>query len=270
MQKPTHLLDASQKLKEELPALPDPLQSPLGDLAKSLEKLGAAIQQQPDLRWEDGRLFASLPLQRVKVTGDRKRPLNAFAITFPQASAWALISVVMTFSLTLVRARTDGTWLRLRLAPLTPYRIVLGKVILCFLAALGSLTILFAIGWALGVRFHDGRLLLLVGLCAAFCFSGLTVLLGSLGKSEEETSGWGWAVMLIFSMLGGDMIPLAFMPSWMSLLAQVSPIRWAVFAPEAATWRGASWGQVWPSLMLLSRFGLGSLAYGGARLSRQV
>lgn len=264
----TNPLEASQKLKKEL--VPDPLQGPLGALAESLEKLGTAIQAQPDLRWEDGDFSDRPPFQRVEVTGDRKHPPNAFAITVPQASAWVLIFVVMSFSLTLVRERADGTWLRLGLAPLTTNRIVFGKAAACFVITLGSLALLFALGVVLGVRSHNWFLLLLVGLCTAFCFSSLTMLLGSMGKSEEEAAGWGWAVMLILGMLGGAMVPLAFMPSWMNLLAQVSPIRWAVFALEAATWRDASWGQVWPLLALLGGCGLVSLAYAGKRLSRHL
>ncbi|MGQ9835585.1 MAG: ABC transporter permease [Thermoanaerobaculaceae bacterium] len=270
MQQPANLLEASQKLKEELPALPEPLHGPLGTLAESLEKLAAAIQLRPEVSWEEANPFTKPPFERVEITGDRKRPPNAFAITVPQASAWALISVVMSFSLTLVRERTDGTWLRLRLAPLTSYQVVFGKVTACFLTAFGALALVLAIGVGLGVQPHNWLLLLLVGLCTAFCFSGLTMLLGSLGKSEEEASGWGWAVMLILGMLGGAMIPLAFMPPWMRLLAQGSPLRWAVFALEAATWRGTSWEQVWPLLVLLSGCGLVSLVYAGKRLSQQV
>jgi ABC-2 type transport system permease protein len=63
------------------------------------------------------------------------------------------------------------------------------------------------------------------------------MLLSVLGKTQEAASGIGWAVLLIFSMLGGGMIPYFIMPSWMHTLSHLSPVKWSILALEGAIWR---------------------------------
>jgi ABC-2 type transport system permease protein len=36
------------------------------------------------------------------------------------------------------------------------------------------------------------------------------------------------------------MMPLAFMPGWMSKIGMISPVRWGIMAFEGALWRGFS------------------------------
>jgi ABC-2 type transport system permease protein len=100
---------------------------------------------------------------------------------------------------------------------------------------------LFAVGRLFfGVRPTSWVLLSLAAVCAASGFVGIMMLVSVLGKTEQAAAGAGWAVMMPLTMLGGGMVPLFVMPSWMATAGNVSPAKWAVLAFEGAIWRGFS------------------------------
>ena len=56
----------------------------------------------------------------VEVTRERGDvPQSAFEITFPTAMIWGLMTVALSFAVTIVKERTQGTLLRLRIAPIS-------------------------------------------------------------------------------------------------------------------------------------------------------
>ena len=106
-----------------------------------------------------------------------KRPRSAFDITFPQAMVWGLMSVAMAFAATLVRERTQGTLLRLQIAPVTRLQLVAGKGFGCFLTCMIVMTVLLVFGYAvLGVRVGSPLYMALAMVCTAACFTGLMMI----------------------------------------------------------------------------------------------
>jgi ABC-2 type transport system permease protein len=180
------------------------------------------------------------PLEIVDVTRDRSRdPRSTFDITFPQALVWGLMSVALGFAITLVRERTSGTLLRLRMAPISRTQLLAGKALGCFVACLLTMTVLMGFGaLALGVRFDDVPLLLVAMVCTAACFTGLMMTVSVMGKTEAAVAGSSWGLMMPFAMIGGGMIPLIAMPGWLQKASQVSFFKWAIVAVEGAVWRG--------------------------------
>ena len=47
-------------------------------------------------------------------------------------------------------------------------------------------------------------------------------------------------VLLIMAMVGGGMVPLIAMPSWMQTFSNISFVKWTILAVEGAVWRGFS------------------------------
>jgi ABC-2 type transport system permease protein len=98
------------------------------------------------------------------------------------------------------------------------------------------------------------------------------MLLAVLAPSERGGAGLGWGVLLVFSMIGGGMIPLMFLRSWMKSASVISPIRWSVQALEGGVWRGSSLAQVAiPCGVLLTigvlGFAVGARAFRGSRMA---
>ena len=98
-------------------------------------------------------------------------------------------------------------------------------------------------------------------------FVGVMMLLSVLGKTERSADGIGWAVMLVFAMIGGGMFPLFIMPDWLEVLSNVSPIKWSILALEGAIWRDFTFRELLQPYLVLAAFGLVSF-FIGARLFR--
>ncbi len=215
------------------------------------------------------------PFQRPKfevhnVADNRVRPHSAFEVTFPQALIWGLIGCVTAFAMSIVTERTHGTLIRLRLAPLSQTQIIGGKGLACFIAALGVCIILIGIGYVIfGVRIADPLKLALAIVASSICFVGIMMVISVLGKTERAVSGAGWGIMLVFSMLGGGMIPLFAMPSWMVNIAAISPVRWGITALEGAIWRGLTYQEMLLPLGILVTIGVVSFYVGVTILSRR-
>ncbi len=94
------------------------------------------------------------------------------------------------------------------------------------------------------VRVSNYFYLLAAIACTAFCFVGVMVMVSMLGKTEHAVGGAASASMICMAMLGGGMIPLFFMPGWMQVVSNVSPVKWGILALEGAIWRGFSWSEM--------------------------
>ncbi|HET9253115.1 MAG TPA: ABC transporter permease [Candidatus Eisenbacteria bacterium] len=204
-------------------------------------------------------------LEITAVTGQGDGPRSAFEVTFPSAMMWALIGVCMSFAISIVQERLTGTYLRLRLAPISKAQILAGKGLAAFLAALGATVLLLAFGsLVLGVRIASVPKLAAAVLACAFCFVGLMMLISTLGRTHQAVAGAGWALLLVQSMTGGGMIPLIAMPPWMQAVSHFSLVKWGVLSVEGAIWRGFSWNEMLiPVSILLAVGGIAFLI--GAR-----
>jgi ABC-2 type transport system permease protein len=208
-------------------------------------------------------------LNLVPVIPEMRGPKSAFEISFPQAIVWALLGVVTTFSQSIVRERTAGTLLRLRVAPLTRAQVLAGKGIACFLASASAILFLLALGRVVfAVRFENPLGLAIAILSTSLCFVGLMMLLSVLGRTEAAVAGSGWAVMIILSMFGGGMIPLIAMPQWMLNMSAASPVKWGVLSLEGAIWRDFTLRQMALPCGILLAVGAVSFLVGERVLSR--
>jgi ABC-2 type transport system permease protein len=186
----------------------------------------------------EGANFEPIAIDRTDVNVMHTGPTSAYAISFPQGIIWGLIAVTAAFSLSIVGERTKGTLLRLEVAPIGRWQILAGKALACFVTAVSvSAGLLILAYFGFGVHPSSIPMLVMAVISSAMGFVGLMMLLSVLGKTQEAASGIGWAVLLIFSMLGGGMVPYFIMPSWMRTLSHLSPVKWSILAMEGAIWR---------------------------------
>jgi ABC-type multidrug transport system permease subunit len=192
------------------------------------------------------------------VSRERSGPANAFAITFPQGVMWGIIGCVMTFAIGLVSERVHGTFVRLRMAPLTRTQVLAGKALACFGTILMLELVLFTIGMTVfGIRPHSLPLLALIGVCGGAGFVGFMMLVAGMGRNEQAAAGAGWAMLMPMTLLGGGMIPQFVMPPWMLTAGNISPVKWLILGMEGALWRGFSAAEmVLPCAVLLGFGGL--------------
>ena len=189
-------------------------------------------------------------------------------ISFPQSMMWGLMACSATFAATIVRERKQGTFFRLQAAPATRAHIVAGKATACFVAVIGVIAMMIAIGTVLGMRPRSPALLAFASVAIACCFVGIMVLMSVIGKTEEAVAGAAWGANMIMAMFGGAMVPLVFMPSFMKTLSHFSPVKWSILSLEGAIWRGFTLSEMLLPCSALLLTGAVCLAIGTAVLTR--
>ena len=181
-------------------------------------------------------------MERTDVAAATYRgPGSAYAITFPQGVVWGLIGTAAGFAVSIVVERTRGTLFRLQTAPISRTSVLGGKALACFISIVLMTAVLYTLAFfVFRLKPLSVPLLILAVASSAVAFVGVMMLLAVSGKTEQAVGGIGWAVLIVMSMLGGGMIPLFFMPSWMKTIGTFSPVKWSVLAMEGAVWRGFS------------------------------
>lgn len=242
-------------------------QGVFGLLDQFLEKI-------PDLNPGDHQENAGFEFVKIEVANQdretRAGPRASSEISFPQSVLWAIMGGVTTFAVSLVLERTKGTYLRLRTGPLTRGQILAGKGLACFMTCVGVTCMLLVLGGLfLGLRLnHPVHLALAIG-CTAFCFTGIMMFLSTLGKTEQGVAGASWGMLMPMAMIGGGMIPLFVMPSWMQQASNISPIKWGIYSLEGAIWRDFTLAEMLLPCGILLLVGAVFFALGVAWLGRQ-
>ena len=245
----------------------------LGNLFTTLDtflvSLNAVDSTSGDSASSSASPFGQIKINFTEIAEISIKPRTAFEITFPQSLQWALIGCAAAFALSIVIERTRGTFMRLRLAPISRLQILAGKGLACFLASAGTCLILLIIGIIVfDIRVGSPLGLAVAVSSSAFCFVGLMMMMSVMGKTEASVSGAGWGMFMVFSMLGGGMIPLMFMPPWMASISNFSPVKWSVLAAEGAIWRGFGPGEMATPVAVLLSIGLVGFVIGIAVLKR--
>ncbi|MEY4581038.1 MAG: hypothetical protein RL701_5741, partial [Pseudomonadota bacterium] len=200
---------------------------------------------------------------RVARTGVNSLPRTGYELVLPAMLIWGLLGCAATFAVSLVSERSTGTLLRLRAAPISRAAILGGKSLACAVACLVDTLLLSLLArFVFDVRIDDLTKYTVTLLACTACFTGLTTVLCTTGKTEQAVSGAGWATLLVFAMIGGAMVPVSIMPKWLVVLSEVSPVKWGIWALEGATWRDLTWLELARPLALLMTFGVVSFVAG--------
>ena len=209
------------------------------------------------------RGFEPIRIETAEVAVIREGPRSSYEITFPQGVIWGLIGIAAAFGLSIVTERTRGTLVRLQMAPIRRAYIMAGKALACFATTLVVSVGLFAFGMIVfNIRPGSLAMLIVAIISSSIAFIGIMMLLSVLGKTEQAAAGISWAVLLIMAMLGGGMIPLFFMPSWMQTIGIFSPVKWSILAMEGAIWRQFTLSEMLLPCGILLAVGVGCFAAG--------
>ena len=193
-----------------------------------------------------------------------------FPVTFPQGVVWAMLFSAAFFATSLVGERTDGTLQRLRMAPLTRLQLLFGKGLACMMNGLGASLALLIVGILFFEIRPDSYVLLALGLLTtALCFSGMMMLLASLGKTPAAEEGIALSALLIMAMLGGAMVPEVVMPPFAKTISNYIPVKWAIMAMEGPIRRDFSFTEMLPFYLKLTVFG-GACYFAGVCVFRRT
>jgi len=237
---------------------------------KFMDSLDTLLTDANDDSFGAGLSGDILNFAQLDVNREYDGPTSAFQVIFPQSLIWGILGCTATFAISIVKERTDGTFNRLRIGPLSRAHILAGKGTACFMTCVFIMCFL-SIGAKVIFKTSINNFLLFIpaAICTLLCFVGLMMFICTLGRTEQSAGGAGWALVMIMAMIGGGMVPLVFMPSWLRPFSHISPVKWSIYALEGAIWRNFSFSDLINPCLVLLTIGLTAFLLGVFMLRRQ-
>lgn len=141
---------------------------------------------------------------------------------------------------------------RFRALPMTRSAVLAGRTVADGVRNLFVLTLMTAVGAAIGFRFHAGPVAFAaaIGLALAVgvTFSWIFALLGLLVRDAESAGTGGILAVVPLIFTSSAFVPVATMPDWLEAFANVNPITVVVDAIRALCLGGPTASAVWQAL----------------------
>lgn len=179
--------------------------------------------------------------------------------------AWALFAIffiVVPLSINLVKEKSQGTSVRVRVSPTSYYIHILGKTFTYLIICVIQFLLMVAVGiWIFplmdlpqfdvtGKMFH----LLIVTLFAGLAAIGFGVLLGTVADTQEQSAPFGATSVVVLAAIGGIWVPVFLMPEFMQKIAAFSPMNWGLNAYYDIILRNSGVGEIAKELIFLFLF----------------
>lgn len=208
---------------------------------------------------EAGWSFTSM-LARRDVAG-RSAATNHVAYYAGAVAFLFLLFSCMQGAVTLTEERTSGILERIMAGPGGLAVMVNGKFIFLVLQGLVQMLVIFITAWLVyGVDLPSNfGAWCVITLLACIAAAGGSLLVAAACRTPEQARSIWTVIVLIFSVVGGSMVPRFFMPLWLRDLGWLTPNTWVLEAYSAVFWRDATLAEVALPLALLAVAGFLSL-----------
>ena len=161
---------------------------------------------------------------------------NAVQQNVPAWTLFGIFFICVPLSGALIRERQEGILMRIATIPVSFFTVMGGKVMaylmVCYVQAalmlFAGMVLLPVLGTPVLSLGHSLPALFLVVSCAALAAIGYGLLLGAAARSYEQASMFGAVSVVMAAALGGIMVPVYVMPSWMQPVSRLSPLSWGM------------------------------------------
>jgi ABC-2 type transport system permease protein len=182
-----------------------------------------------------------------------------------------LVCLLLT-SLAIVREREIGTLEQLRVSPLTPGELILGKTIPFALIGLVDLAVITAVAllW-FGIPFRGSALVLLLGsILYLLSALGIGLFISSISHTQQEAFMAAFLVFMPAMLLSGFMFPVTSMPQVFQWMTLANPMRHYLEIVRGVFLKGAGFEDLGRQFLTLTAMGVGILWLAATRFSRQA
>ena len=157
----------------------------------------------------------------------------------------------------ILEEKENGTINRLLYSPLKGSTILYSKMLFAFFISILQLTVMFFFAWLvfnmdLGVNIPAFILMIIA---TAFAVSSLGIFLAAIARTRQQAQSLSTIIILVMSAIGGSMIPLFIMPSFLQKLAVLSVNYWGIQGFYDVFWRTLPLEAILPKILILMSIG---------------
>ncbi len=187
---------------------------------------------------------------------------NSVQHNVPAWTLFAIFFIMVPLSINIVKEKTLGTQVRLRSNPTPTYILLAGKTVTYLMICLLQFYSIVLVGRYLfpqiGLPKFEVQgyfmLLSIMTLFSGLAAIGLGIILGTLAKTQEQSSPFGATFVVILAAVGGVWIPVFAMPQMMQYVSKLSPMNWALSGYYDIVLRNGSLLDIVPEISLLFLF----------------
>lgn len=187
---------------------------------------------------------------------------NSVQHNVPAWTLFAIFFIIVPLSINLIKEKTQGTKVRLFTQPTPFITHLIGKtityLIICLLQFYLILIVAIFLFPHLGLPHLDVSnklfLMTLVTLVSGLAAIGLGILLGTVARTQEQSSSFGSTFVVILAAMGGVWIPVFSMPVLMQWVSKISPMSWALEGYYDVMLRNGNLVDILPEILSLLLF----------------
>lgn len=187
---------------------------------------------------------------------------NSVQHNVPAWTLFAIFFIMVPLSINIVKEKTLGTQVRLRSNPTPTYILLAGKTVTYLMICLLQFYSIVLVGLYLFPQIGLPKfevhgyfmLLTIMTLFSGLAAIGLGIILGTLAKTQEQSSPFGATFVVILAAVGGVWIPVFAMPLMMQYVSKLSPMNWALSGYYDIVLRNGTLLDIVPEISLLFLF----------------
>jgi len=192
--------------------------------------------------------------------------------TISELLTMVTVACILLPAAAMIREKERGTIEQLLVSPLSPFQVMLSKVLSMVAVMLaGTAVAIFAIMRPVyGVPFVGSvTLFFLLTALYAFVNAGLGLAAATFARNSAQVGLVVLLMVMPIVMLSGTWTPLESMPPWLRGLMSVSPLRHFIDVAYGILLRGAGLDVLWDSVLAMAVIGVALFALGLWRFRRQ-
>jgi ABC-2 type transport system permease protein len=164
--------------------------------------------------------------------------LNSVQHNVPAWTIFGMFFIVISMAGSIIKERDDGSYTRILTMPGSYGTVMTGKIaaylliclIQCFLMLQVGIFIMPLLGLPSLVIGNSVSAIILVAVSCGLAATGYGILVGTLFRTHQQSSTFGAVSVVILAALGGIWVPVYVMPDSLRMLAEISPLYWALSA----------------------------------------
>ena len=161
---------------------------------------------------------------------------NATQHNVPAWTLFAIFFIALSFSVSLINERKEGSFKRLLTMPCSYFQYLLSKSIIFLVVCLLQFALLFALGIYLFphiglpklILSENAWLLLPMCVCVSLAAIGFGIFIGKITTDHQQAAIIAALSVVIFAAIGGIWVPVFTMPEIMKTISQISPLNWGL------------------------------------------
>jgi ABC-2 type transport system permease protein/oleandomycin transport system permease protein len=138
---------------------------------------------------------------------------------------------------------------RFRSLPMSRAAVLTGRTLADFGTNTVQLTVMLAVGFAVGFRFGTSAAEIVAGIAlllfVGYAFSWVFAFIGLIASSPETANAYGFTILFPVTFVSSAFVPVQSMPSWLQPIAEHNPFTNMVNAARALFVGTPAGNQVW-------------------------